>query len=77
MFYLYKNGQQPISKKAWRKLEEAERAAGMGKETASVREDETQFANGASLEARVRRLENLLVALAETITLHFTEKPPP
>lgn len=46
MFYAYRSGKYPISSKAWRKLEQAEKAAGITPETNAVSEP-------TSLEQRV------------------------
>jgi len=79
MFYAYRTGKQPISSKAWRKLESAESAAGivrfpqgLGDET-SVREDSRSYRTSTSESLRspgeptiMERMETLQRGYDET-----------
>lgn len=60
--YGYRKGQRKVSAKAWLKLEEAEREAGIGQETDTAPDDhDSTDAHGmAALSVRLGRLESLL-----------------
>lgn len=58
MFYVYRTGKHPISRKAWLKLEAAEKAVGLGVHESDVN------ARLAALENKFAALENALASLA-------------
>lgn len=64
MFHGYRSGTYPISAKAWRKLEEAERTAGAGT-AAPPRVEETSSEPPAPENGRLSRIESLLEQLLE------------
>ena len=79
----YRSGKYPVTAKALRKLQAAERAAGIGNPAIPNAESEAKVNDclrdygEKDLAARVQRLENLLTDLAETITRHLKERNEP
>ena len=93
MFYSYRTGKLPITGKAWRKLEAAEKAAGIFNYSADIQplsdckvEETATFANDfnienaiISLSERFQSVENQLRILTAAIAaiLPSHNQPPP
>ncbi|MEI7911810.1 MAG: hypothetical protein WCK77_19435 [Verrucomicrobiota bacterium] len=76
MFYAYRSGKYPISRKAWRKLEVAERRAGIYQESASIPSvsegeirERTSFLNDFSQESENKVLSERLVAVENQLRI--------
>ena len=92
MFYAYRSGKYPISKKAWSKLETAERRAGIGfeipkishfsereiRENATYLNDFSQESENKLLADRLLAVENQLRILTAAISslLASNNQPP-
>ena len=76
-FWGYRTGNRPISQKAWRKLEDAERAAGIGaeREPPAVAEEEPAV---SEMDQRFARIEAALERLTAAVeALACAQKPLP
>jgi len=68
-FFSYRTGKRPISRKAWNKLEAAERSAGVGLEPEIEEDDSPSHSVPEDLHDRIERIENLLLRIAEKLDI--------